>query len=149
MARTTDLSDAVRPDQLAELAPGTAYVATVVVLGRQTYVTLEYPFRDRLTVRFSGTPTSEGNDQPAGQRALAVQVRIFPTGHQCTVLMTSATGARRVPITLMHALALAQAGSHTVFFTDRPQPAESMDTTSTQSKIHPRPGPPMPRHRRE
>lgn len=111
-----DADSPVDASTLLGLARGTAYVKSVTFYGDETLVRLLYPAGREAEI---SVPTMPGpNDfgyPPELRRLLAVQVHRKPTGVQCSVLGTSHTGPKRVPISMRQALALAWSGVHTVF----------------------------------
>jgi hypothetical protein len=109
----------VRPvslDVLRVLAPGTARVQRTVIEGDETLVTLGYPQGREVEVRVPGIPIR--HEGVAGlRRPLAVHVDNRHERVECSVLGTSPNGPCRLRISLVHALALAHSGVHTVFVT--------------------------------
>lgn len=108
---------AVSAEALPQVEPGTAYVSDVMRDGPVTWVRLKYANGVHVNVE----TICEGRSPrrvcvPATiERLLAVNVRVNALGIRCSVVGTSRSGPRRVPITLDDALELADVGTHTVF----------------------------------
>jgi hypothetical protein len=102
-------------ERLRDLPPGTAYVETVTVQGEETLVRLRYPGGRVVVVSVRARPNpADLRHPPAVRRLLAVQIHAIGGMVHCSVVGTSRTGPRRVPIGLVHALTLAQSGVHAV-----------------------------------
>jgi hypothetical protein len=119
MVGVRDMTECIDVDMLAEVARGTAYVAAVAVDGPRSVVRLAFPLGRTVDVVVPAAPARDGLDL---QRPLAVQVHRVGHGGgievTCSVIDSAETGPRRIGISLAQALALAEAGVHTVFRTD-------------------------------
>ena len=104
---------------LHELPPGTGRVHSVVKRAGQTLLRLGYPggLRVVVVVPEDRSHGSEEHRGLSGNRPLAVRMNVRRSSFECSVLVTSRTGPRRLPISTPLALHLSAMGVHTVLCT--------------------------------
>lgn len=103
-------------DTWTNIAPrGTSYVTDLKVIDGGVAARLRHPggFTD---IEFDCAPAAVDRNADMGfRRLLAVDIRSSAGMLSCSVLGTTASGPRRVPVTLGQALGFAKAGVHTIF----------------------------------
>src|SRR5918992_218985 len=107
------------PAALLELGSGTGRVHSVSVRAGETWLTLGYPGGLRVVVAVPDVPQrgAEGDRRLRDAHPLAVRMTTGPTSFECSVLVTSRRGPRRLGISTSLALSLSAAGVHTVLCT--------------------------------
>jgi len=103
-----------------ELERGTGRVQGVIVRAGETLLRLGYPHGRDVVVAVSAVPLEVAETEPSmeGIRPVAVRITNSRAGFACSVLATSATGPRRVRISIAQALGLCASGVHTVLCTE-------------------------------
>ena len=106
---------------MADRLPGHAYLESLTVEGGCTHVLLRHSTGEMIRVAIPTRPSLSTPPKLDPHSVLAVHVR---QGHavECVALLKAGRGARRMNITMSHAMALAQSGAHTVFMTESPGP---------------------------
>ena len=104
---------------LHELPPGTGRVHSVVKRAGETLLRLGYPGGLRVVVVVPDDPRHGAEEHRGlrGNRPLAVRMTVRRASFECSVLVTSRTGPRRLRISTPLALRLSAMGVHTVLCT--------------------------------
>lgn len=108
----------VEQTALHELPLGTGRVHAVVRRAGETLLRLGYPGGVRVFVAVPALDRDDVKDGGLrGGRPLAVRLTNRGASFECSVLVTSRTGPRRLPISTALALRLSAMGVHTVLCT--------------------------------
>jgi len=104
---------------LHELPPGTGRVHAVERRDGETLLSLGYPGGIRLVVAVPEPARHASREDGGlrGSRPLAVRITNRRASFECSVLVTSRTGPRRLPISTALALRLSAMGVHAVLCT--------------------------------
>lgn len=115
MTGTHEMTEDSHRDTWTKIAPhGTSYVTDLRITDTGVAARLRHPggFTD---IEFDCVPTVVDRPTMGFKRLLAVDIRSSAGVLSCSVLGTTSTGPRRVPVTLGQALGLARTGVHTIF----------------------------------
>jgi hypothetical protein len=113
---THTMTEESHRDTWSKIAPrGTSYVTDLKVTDTGVAARLRHP-GGSTDIEFDCAPAVVDRDAEMGfEWLLAVDIRSCAGMLSCSVLGTTSSGPRRVPVTLCQALGFAKSGVHTIF----------------------------------